>query len=294
MNINAKNSNRKTEFMKLAQFKTKSSDESRVGHLRGDVIVDVTDIAGSTLELIRASRSTLNKINDATAKTAYALDAVEFLPAVDAGKILCIGLNYLDHAKEQGTPLPEAPLLFAKFPSTLNAHNGKIELPEYSHQVDYEAELAVIIGKRAKRVKEEEALDYVFGYAPLNDVSARDLQFADKQWVRGKSQDTFCPIGPFITTADEVGNPHVLKIECRVNGITLQSSNTDQLIFNIPKIISYLSQGITLEPGDVIATGTPAGVGVFRNPPVLLKPDDVVEVEIEKLGLLRNTCVAAV
>jgi acylpyruvate hydrolase len=280
--------------MKLAQFKTKSSDESRVGQLRGDVIVDVTDIAGSTLELIRASRSTLNKINDATAKTAYALDAVEFLPAVDAGKILCIGLNYLDHAKEQGTPLPEAPLLFAKFPSTLNAHNGKIELPEYSHQVDYEAELAVIIGKRAKRVKEEEALDYVFGYAPLNDVSARDLQFADKQWVRGKSQDTFCPIGPFITTADEVGNPHVLKIECRVNGVTLQSSNTDQLIFNIPKIISYLSQGITLEPGDVIATGTPAGVGVFRNPPVLLKPDDVVEVEIEKLGLLRNTCVAAV
>lgn len=279
--------------MKLAQFKMKTSGETRVGQLRGDVLVDVTDIAPSTLELIRSSRSLLGRISDATARTAYAPDAVEFLPAVHAGKILCIGLNYLDHAKEQGTPLPEAPLLFAKFPTTLNAHNGKIELPSFSQQVDYEAELAVVIGKRAKRVSEEEALDYVFGYAPLNDVSARDLQFADKQWVRGKSQDTFCPIGPFITTADEVGNPHVLKIECRVNGTTLQSSNTDQLIFNIPKIISYLSQGITLEPGDVIATGTPAGVGVFRNPQVLLKPGDVVEVEIEKLGLLRNTCVAA-
>jgi 2-keto-4-pentenoate hydratase/2-oxohepta-3-ene-1,7-dioic acid hydratase in catechol pathway len=158
--------------------------------------------------------------------------------------------------------------------------------------VDFEAELAVIIGKRAKSVSEEDALNYVFGYACLHDVSARDLQFSDGQWIRGKGQDTFCPIGPFITTKDEIADVHSLKIEGRLNGETMQSSNTSKLIFKIPTLISYLTQGITLEPGDVIATGTPEGVGVFRKPPVLLKEGDVFEVEIEGIGLLRNPCVA--
>ncbi|HZS09713.1 MAG TPA: fumarylacetoacetate hydrolase family protein [Blastocatellia bacterium] len=278
--------------MKLAQFRTRTSDSPRLGLLRNDVIVDVTDIAPTTLDVIRGGSSVLKRLGDVTAKTAYALDAVEYLPAVNPAKILAIGLNYLDHAKEQGTELPKEPMLFAKFPTSLNAHNRNIVLPITSQKVDYEAELAVVIGRRAKRVKVEEALDYVFGYAPLNDVSARDLQFSDKQFVRGKSQDTFCPVGPFVTTADEVGDPHTLKIECRVNGTTLQSSNTNQLIFNVPHLISFLSQGITLEPGDVIATGTPSGVGVFRNPPIFLKPGDVVEVEIEKLGVLQNPVVA--
>lgn len=278
--------------MKLTQFKTKTSDEARTGLLRGDVIVDVTSLAPSVLDVIRGGSSLLGRLREVTATTAYALDAVEYLPAISPGKILAIGLNYLDHAKEQNAELPKEPMLFAKFTTSLNAHNGRIVLPVTSQKVDYEAELAVVIGRRAKRVKVEDALDYVFGYAPLNDVTARDLQFADKQFVRGKSQDTFCPIGPFITTSDEIGDPHSLKIECRVNGVTLQSSNTDQLIFRVPQLISFLSQGITLEPGDVIATGTPAGVGIFRNPPVLLRAGDVVEVEIEKLGTLRNTVVA--
>jgi 2-keto-4-pentenoate hydratase/2-oxohepta-3-ene-1,7-dioic acid hydratase in catechol pathway len=278
--------------MKLTQFKTKTSDEPRTGLRRGDVIVDVTDLAPSVLDVIGGGSSLLGRLREVTATTAYALDAVEYLPAINPGKILAIGLNYLDHAKEQNAELPKEPMLFAKFTTSLNAHNGRIVLPITSQKVDYEAELAVIIGRRAKRVKVEDAPGYVFGYAPLNDVTARDLQFADKQFVRGKSQDTFCPIGPFITTTDEIGDPHSLKIECRVNGVTLQSSNTDQLIFKVPQLISFLSQGITLEPGDVIATGTPAGVGIFRNPPVLLKAGDVVEVEIEKLGTLRNTVVA--
>ncbi|MFN7944086.1 MAG: fumarylacetoacetate hydrolase family protein [Blastocatellia bacterium] len=278
--------------MKLTQFRTKTSDEPRTGLLRGDVIVDVTSLAPSVPDVIRGGSSLLGRLRDVTAQTAYALDAVEYLPAINPGKIMAIGLNYLDHAREQGAELPKEPMLFAKFTTSLNAHNGKIVLPVTSNQIDYEAELAVIIGRKAKRVSVEDALAYVFGYAPLNDVTARDLQKSDRQFVRGKSQDTFCPIGPFITTADEVGDPHTLKIECRVNGTTLQSSNTDQLIFKVPQLISFLSQGITLEPGDVIATGTPSGVGVFRNPQIFLKAGDVVEVEIEKLGVLRNTVVA--
>ena len=278
--------------MKLTQFRTKTSAEPRTGLLRGEVIVDVTSLAPSVLDVIRGGSSLLGKLRDVTAQTAYALDAVEYLPAINPGKIMAIGLNYLDHAKEQGTELPQEPMLFAKFTTSLNAHNGKIMLPVTSNQIDYEAEMAVIIGRQAKRVKAGDALAYVFGYAPLNDVTARDLQKADKQFVRGKSQDTFCPIGPFITTADEIADPHTLKIECRVNGATLQSSNTEQLIFKVPQLISFLSQGITLEPGDVIATGTPSGVGVFRNPQIFLKAGDVVEVENEKLGVLRNTVAA--
>ncbi|MFN0119653.1 MAG: fumarylacetoacetate hydrolase family protein [Blastocatellia bacterium] len=278
--------------MKLAQFQTKTSDGARLGVLRGDVIVDVTDIAPTMRAAIAGGSSVLKRIAEVTATTGYAIDAVEFLPAIHPDKIMAIGLNYLDHAKETGSELPTQPMLFAKFPTSLNAHNGKVVLPTLSEKVDYEAELAVIIGKRAKKAGVDEALHYVFGYAPLNDVSARDFQTMDKQFVRAKSQDTFCPIGPFITTADEVGDPHNLNIMCRVNGVTLQDSNTNQLIFNVNQIINFLSQGITLEPGDVIATGTPAGVGIARNPQVLLKDGDVMEVEIEKLGVLRNTCVA--
>jgi 2-keto-4-pentenoate hydratase/2-oxohepta-3-ene-1,7-dioic acid hydratase in catechol pathway len=278
--------------MKLTQFNTKTSDKPRTGLLRGEVIVDVTDLAPNVLEVIRGGSSMLGRLREVTAKTAYALDAVTYLPAINPIKILAIGLNYMDHARETGSELPKEPMLFAKFTTSLNAHNGKIILPVTSNQIDYEAELAVVIGRKAKRVKVEDALDYVFGYAPLNDVTARDLQKNDKQFIRGKSQDTFCPIGPFITSADEISDPHALKIECRVNGATLQSSNTNQLIFNVPQLISFLSQGITLEPGDVIATGTPSGVGVARTPPLFLKAGDVVEVEIEKLGVLRNTVAA--
>lgn len=277
--------------MKLTQFKTKISDEKRLGMRTGDVIVDITEIAPDMISLIKQGSSALLAAEKLTPKSAYALDAVEYLPAVNAGKVVAIGRNYHDHAVEGGSEPPKSPLLFTKFINALNAHNAKITLHEISEQIDFEAELAVVIGKRASKVKEEDALDYVFGYTCLNDVSARDLQFSDGQWVRGKSLDGFCPIGPFVTTRDEVPDPQALKIEGVLNGEVMQSSNTKMMIFSVAYLIHYITQAITLEPGDVIATGTPEGVGVFRKPPRLLKDGDVFEVVIEKLGTLRNTFV---
>jgi 2-keto-4-pentenoate hydratase/2-oxohepta-3-ene-1,7-dioic acid hydratase in catechol pathway len=279
--------------MKLAQFKTRSSDDLRVGVLRGDTLVDVTDAAPDMATVIRGGRATLQSLEGRTARAAYALDAVEYLPPVYPSKIMAIGRNYFDHAAEGGSEPPPAPLLFAKLANSLTAHNAPIELPEISTQVDFEAELAVVIGRRARRVSEADALDHVFGYSLIHDVSARDLQFADGQWIRGKSLDTFAPLGPFITTSDEIENVQALKIEGILNGQVMQSSNTSKMIFKVSYLIHYLSQAITLEPGDVIATGTPEGVGIFRKPPVLLKPGDVFEVVIEKLGVLRNPVVSA-
>jgi 2-keto-4-pentenoate hydratase/2-oxohepta-3-ene-1,7-dioic acid hydratase in catechol pathway len=204
------------------------------------------------------------------------------------GKIVCVGLNYRDHAAEGGQDLPKAPLLFAKWPNTLIGDGDPVVLPPESTQVDYEAELGVVIGTKAKRVSERDALDHVEGYICVNDVSARDLQFADGQWTRGKSPDTFCPVGPRLVPREEIGDPQSLAIRCIVNGEALQDSSTAQMIFSVAEIIAYTSQIITLEPGDLIATGTPAGVGVFRDPKVLLKDGDEVSVEIEGLGTLTN------
>lgn len=279
--------------MKLTQFKTKISDDKRLGMLKRDVIVDITEIAPDMLSMIKQGSAALLAADKLTPKSAYALDAVEYLPAVNAGKVVAIGRNYRDHAVEGGAEPPKSPLLFTKFTNALAGHNAKITLNAISEQIDFEAEMAVVIGKRASKVNEADALNYVFGYAPLNDVSARDLQFSDGQWVRGKSLDGFCPIGPFITTRDEIADPQALKIEGILNGEVMQSSNTKMMIFGVAYLIHYISQGITLEPGDVIATGTPEGVGVFRKPPVLLKDGDVFEVAIEGLGALRNTFVKA-
>jgi 2-keto-4-pentenoate hydratase/2-oxohepta-3-ene-1,7-dioic acid hydratase in catechol pathway len=204
------------------------------------------------------------------------------------GKIVCVGLNYRDHAAEGGQDLPKAPLLFAKWPNTLIGDGDPVVLPPESTQVDYEAELGVVIGAKAKRVSERDALDHVAGYICVNDVSARDLQFADGQWTRGKSPDTFCPVGPRLVPREEIADPQALAIRCLVNGEALQDSSTAQMIFSVAEIIAYTSQVITLEPGDLIATGTPAGVGVFRDPKVLLKDGDEVSVEIEGLGTLTN------
>ena len=277
--------------MKLTQFKTKISDDKRLGMLKGDVIVDITEIAPDMLSLIKQGSSALFAAAKLTPRSAYALDAVEYLPAVDAGKVVAIGRNYYDHAVEGGNEPPKSPLLFTKFTNALAGHNARVTLHAISEQIDFEAEMAVVIGKRASKVDEADALDYVFGYAPLNDVSARDLQFSDGQWVRGKSLDGFCPVGPFITTRDEIADPQALKIEGLLNGQVMQSSNTKMMIFGVAYLIHYITQGVTLEPGDVIATGTPEGVGVFRKPPVLLKDGDVFEVAIEKLGTLRNKFV---
>ncbi|WP_160725092.1 fumarylacetoacetate hydrolase family protein [Bacillus sp. USDA818B3_A] len=214
---------------------------------------------------------------------------VEVLPPISQPeKIICVGLNYIDHCKETNMEPPTSPVIFSKYANTIVGEKDAIILPVNSQQVDYEAELAIVIGKEAKCVSEAEAEDYVFGYTIMNDVSARDLQFADGQWSRGKSADTFAPIGPVIVTKEEVGDPHQLDISLTLNDEIMQQSNTLNLIFKIPTIISYLSQSMTLKPGDLIATGTPPGVGMGRNPQVWLKEGDRVSISIEKIGTLTN------
>jgi 2-keto-4-pentenoate hydratase/2-oxohepta-3-ene-1,7-dioic acid hydratase in catechol pathway len=210
------------------------------------------------------------------------------LPIDRPSKIVCVGLNYRDHAEEQGVELPAAPLLFAKWPNTLIGPGEPIVLPREAHEVDYEAELGVVMGARARHLSEADALDAVGGYLCMNDVSARDLQFADGQWTRGKSPDTFGPVGPRLVPREEVPDPQALTIRCLLNGETMQDSSTANMIFSVAEIIAYVSRVVTLEPGDLIATGTPAGVGVFRDPKVLLREGDEVTVEIEGLGALTN------
>lgn len=275
--------------MKIAQFRTKTTDGNRLGMLKGDVIVDITDLASDAVTFINGGSANIAAASSATTRTAYALDAVEYLPAVNPSKIIAIGRNYYEHAIEGGSEPPKSPLLFTKLLNALNAHNAPVILHSISEQIDFEAELAVIIGKRASKIGESEALDYVFGYSCINDVSARDLQFGDGQWVRGKGLDGFAPLGPFITTKDEIPDPQNLDIEGRLNGEVMQTSNTKMMIFNVAYLVHYISQAITLEPGDVIASGTPEGVGVFRKPPRLLQDGDVFEVVIQKVGTLRNT-----
>ena len=220
-------------------------------------------------------------------------DAYWFAPVPRPGKLICIGLNYRDHAAESNMPIPERPVIFSKFSTCVIAPGEPVVIPPSSQQVDYEAELAVVIGKRAKQVKASRAMDYVLGYTAFNDVSARDFQFADGQWQRGKSCDTFAPMGQRIVTTDTITDPHKLSIKLILNGQTMQDSNTDQLIFGVPELIEFLTESITLEPGDVIATGTPPGVGFARKPPVFLKPGDEMEVQIEGIGSLGNPVVAS-
>jgi 2-keto-4-pentenoate hydratase/2-oxohepta-3-ene-1,7-dioic acid hydratase in catechol pathway len=214
------------------------------------------------------------------------------LPIERPGKIVCVGLNYRDHAQEQGVELPEEPLLFAKWPNALIGHGDAIVIPREVTQCDYEAELGVVIGSRVKGVSKENALEAVRGYLCANDVTARDFQFADGQWSRGKSVDTFCPVGPLVPAAG-VTDPHALAIRTIVSGEVLQDSTTANLIFGVDEVISHITKTITLEPGDLILTGTPAGVGVFRRPRRLLEPGDEVTIEIEGLGSLTNPVVAA-
>jgi 2,4-didehydro-3-deoxy-L-rhamnonate hydrolase len=213
------------------------------------------------------------------------------LPIDRPGKIICVGLNYRDHAEEQGVELPQAPLFFAKYTTALIGPGEPIVIPPVVTQCDYEAELGVVIGERVRNVSKENALEAVRGYICANDVSARNLQFADGQWTRGKSPDTFCPVGPLVPAA-EVADPHALRIRAIVSGEVLQDSTTANLIFGIDEIISHASLTSTLEPGDLVLTGTPAGVGIFRDPKRLLQPGDDVTIEIEQVGELTNPVVA--
>ncbi len=221
-------------------------------------------------------------------------DQVKFYaPVADPRKIICLGLNYRDHAAESGAPIPKEPILFSKYPTALIGHGEAIVLPRVSTEVDYEAELVIVVGKRGRHLPADAAPDYVAGYAVGHDVSARDWQLKKdgKQWMVGKTFDTFAPVGPELVTADEVCDPHALPIRLRLNGETMQDSNTSQMIFSVGATLAYLSQVFTLEPGDLIFTGTPPGVGFARKPPIFLKGGDVAEVEIEGLGVLRNPVV---
>jgi 2,4-diketo-3-deoxy-L-fuconate hydrolase len=214
------------------------------------------------------------------------------LPIERPGKIVCIGLNYRDHAEEQGAPLPEAPLLFAKWQNALIGPGEPIVIPPIVTKCDYEAELGVVIGSTVRDASAENALEAVAGYICVNDVSARDLQFADGQWTRGKSPDTFCPVGPRLVPREEVPDPQNLPIRAVLNGETMQESTTANMVFGVADLIAYITRTVTLEPGDLIATGTPAGVGAFRKPPVFMQPGDEITIEIEGLGTLTNPVTA--
>lgn len=243
-----------------------------------------------------ALRAAAAKAAECSKAVKYAAQSVSLLPPVPKpGKILCVGLNYRDHAIEGGKAIPTEPVLFAKYPNTLIAHGDPIKLPKVAQKVDYEAELVIVIGKTGKHIpNDKSAFDYVGGYTVGHDVSARDWQFRgeEKQWSIGKTFDTFAPTGPVLVTADELTDPHNLQVKLRLNGNTMQNSNTKEFIFGVPHMLWFLSQVVTLEPGDLIFTGTPPGVGISRNPQVLLKAGDVVEVEIDGIGTLKNPVVA--
>jgi 2-keto-4-pentenoate hydratase/2-oxohepta-3-ene-1,7-dioic acid hydratase in catechol pathway len=279
----------------------------RAGIVAGDRIVDAGRLAAETdglpaaeagsvrdlLALGDEALSSLGTLVEERAGEGLARDSVVLGPPIpDPEKIICIGLNYRDHAGEVSMELPPAPILFPKWPNSLIGDGQPIVLPPETSRGDYEGELAVVIGRRIRRVSESEALGAVAGYMPFNDVSARDLQMQVSQWAAGKAIDSFAPCGPELVTAREVGDVGALDVRTRLNGETVQSASTELMIFPVAGLIAYISSLITLEPGDVIATGTPAGVGFTREPPIALADGDVVEVEIPGVGLLSNPVVA--
>lgn len=258
-------------------------------HSLGGLLGGPLDLA----ELTNPSwRRTVHRRIEADDLPQLALDSINRLaPVPQPGKIVCIGLNYHDHAEEQNEEPPDAPLLFGKAPTTVTDPGAAIRHPTGVEQLDYEVELGVVIGRTATGVTAADADDYIAGYTAVNDVSARDAQFNDGQWFRGKSYDTFSPMGPTLVTGDAI-DPNDLSVECRVNGDTKQHSSTSEFIFDVHELVEYVSRAMTLRPGDVISTGTPGGVGIFRDPPELLEPGDVVEVEVEGIGVLENPVVA--
>jgi 2-keto-4-pentenoate hydratase/2-oxohepta-3-ene-1,7-dioic acid hydratase in catechol pathway len=284
--------------MRLITYKAKN--DARLGLLRDDHVIDLATASDGRLPL--DMRTFLQQGENAmrlarqvgeNAAASSALSEVTLLaPIPNPSKVVAIGLNYMDHCREQNIEPPEAPIIFAKFPSAVVGPGAAIRWdPALTRKVDYEVELAVVMGRTARRVSAADALDYVAGYTICNDVSARDLQFGDRQWVRGKSLDTFCPLGPWLVTRDEIPDPHDLFIRCTLNGDVMQDSTTAEMIFGVPQLVEFISRAFTLLPGDVIANGTPDGVGVFRSPQVFMKDGDVVTLEVEGLGQLTNHCI---
>jgi 2-keto-4-pentenoate hydratase/2-oxohepta-3-ene-1,7-dioic acid hydratase in catechol pathway len=287
--------------MRLVTFSERGLVAFRVGVLiklnGNDVVIDLSRIRRDLPLSMRALlcelsgnfRSLADIANAAPVEARLQMADVVFGPVVpDPEKVICIGLNYRDHAEETNHALPEVPNVFAKYSNTLIGDGQAIVISAATSKVDYEAELAFIIGRRAKEVSEQDALSYVAGYTIFNDVSARDYQLRTSQWTLGKSFDTFGPVGPALVTKDEVPNPHSLGIRLRIGDELLQDSNTSEMIFNVPALVAHLSSAMTLEPGDIVATGTPAGVGFTRKPPRFLRPGETVRVEIDSLGVLQN------
>ncbi|MED1469174.1 fumarylacetoacetate hydrolase family protein [Bacillus salipaludis] len=263
-------------------------------------VIEWDNIPINIMEVIEGGQTTVAKLEEyvnhleVSSVISYVLDEneIEWGPCVThPNKIICVGLNYSKHADETNAPYPEVPILFNKFNNTLTGHQRDIAVPKVTEKLDYEVELGVVIGKKAKDVPQENALDYVFGYCPVNDLSARDLQLKTPQWMLGKTCDNFSPMGPYLVTADEVGDPQSLNLKTIVNGEVRQNSNTSDMIFSVDRIVSYISMHMTLVPGDIILTGTPEGVilGYPEEKQIYLKPGDVVTVEVEKLGVLTNT-----
>ncbi len=284
--------------MRLLSYQTEAGP--RVAVQRGDtwVALEQADprLPTGMRDLLALGEEGMAKVRDAAAHGAP-LDAGQLrrlAPVPDPQKVICVGLNYADHAAESGAEIPGEPVIFSKFPTAVAGPDDQVLLPPESGQVDYEAELVVVIGRTGRHIRADQASRYIAGYTCGHDVSARDWQLRKPggQWLLGKTFDTFAPMGPELVTADEIENPGELDIQLRLNGETMQQSNTRQLIFPIEELIAYISQVCTLLPGDVIFTGTPPGVGAARKPPVFLKPGDVAEVEIERLGVLRNSFAA--
>lgn len=288
--------------MKLVSYKS-TGEQVHLGAVKDDRIVNLHrasagELPNDMLEFLKAGEVAMQTARDVLAKAddGISADSVKLLsPVTNPSKIIAIGLNYMDHIREADIGVPELATMFCKYPSAIIGTGADIHWSRgLTQQVDYEAELAVVIGKVAKDVSEANAYDYIAGYMNCNDVSARDLQFRPgDQWLRGKCLDSFCPLGPYLVTSDEIDDPHKLSIKCKLNGQLMQDSNTHEMIYRIPYLIQYLSEAFTLLPGDVIATGTPHGVGAFRDPPIWLGNGDVVTVEIEGLSALTNHCVAS-
>lgn len=282
--------------MKLVTFRH-DDGVPEPGVVVGDRVVGLSAAGFSTalgvIEHWASARESIQSyIDGGHATNVYPLSGVDLLaPVPRPPKVICVGLNYRDHAIESNMEIPALPTVFSKFSHTVIGPGDEIVLPKNTEKPDYEAEFAVVIGKTAKRVSAGDWEDYVFGYTCVNDVSARDFQLATTQWLMGKTCDTFCPMGPWIVTTDEIADPHALNISMTINGEILQSSNTRELIFRVPELIEFISARMTLEPGDVISTGTPAGVGFGFKPPRWLKPGDECVIAIQGIGELRNPVV---
>lgn len=283
--------------MRLVTFEL--AGQARPGVLSDvDTVLDLSTIGfRSVLEFIEAGpegRSKAETFKDQSPENArHSTNRVKLLaPIPRPRKLICVGLNYRDHALETGSEIPAVPTIFNKFATAVIAAGENIVLPKVSKSPDYEAEFAFVIGRGGRHIAAENWADHVYGYTIVNDVSARDYQRATTQWLMGKTFDTFAPMGPWIVTADEIADPHNLDIQLDINGEMLQNSNTRELIFKVPDLIAFLSSVFTLEPGDIVSTGTPSGVGVARKPPRFLKPGDQVTVKIPKIGELRNPVIA--